>query len=52
MLEGFAAVDPAANLIYVSDTVSVINGSRCNGTHTSGCTQTRPPCPPAATQPD
>jgi hypothetical protein len=43
---GFAAVDPAADLVYVSnyldDTVSVINGSTCSGTNTSGCKLTPP----------
>ena len=38
---GFAAVDPATDLVYVSnyrdDTVSVIDGATCNGKVTSGC---------------
>jgi YVTN family beta-propeller protein len=46
---GFVSVDPAAHLIYVSDhlddTVSVIDGTSCNGTVTSGCDQTPPTVP-------
>ena len=51
---GFAAVDPATNLIYVTnyldDTVSVINGATCNGTTASGCGRT-PPTVPAGANP-
>ena len=40
------AVDPATDTIYVGsfddNTVSVINGATCNGTHTSGCGQVPP----------
>ena len=43
---GFAAVDQATDLVYVSnnrdDTVSVINGATCNGKVTSGCRRTPP----------
>jgi YVTN family beta-propeller protein len=43
MWSGFVAVDPTTDLVYVSngrdDTVSVIDGSTCNGTHTKGCDQ-------------
>jgi YVTN family beta-propeller protein len=52
---GFAAVDPAADLIYVTnyldDTVSVINGATCNGNIASGCDQTPRPFPQAETRP-
>jgi DNA-binding beta-propeller fold protein YncE len=52
--KGFAAVDPATDLIYITnnldDTVSVINGSTCNGTVTTGCGQT-PPTVPAGGNP-
>jgi DNA-binding beta-propeller fold protein YncE len=51
---GFAAADPAADLIYVTnyldDTVSVINGATCNGNIASGCDQT-PPTVPAGGNP-
>ena len=54
MVSGFAAADPATGLIYVSDdlddTVSVINGDTCNGTHTSGCKR-MPPTVPAGGNP-
>jgi len=53
---GFAAVDPAANLVYVTnfldDTVSVINGATCNGTNTSGCGRTPPTIPAGANPAD
>jgi YVTN family beta-propeller protein len=43
---GFVAVDQTRNMIYVSDnlddTVSIIDGSRCDSTDTSGCAQTPP----------
>jgi DNA-binding beta-propeller fold protein YncE len=46
---GFAAADPATNLVYVTtyldNTVSVINGATCNGTDTSGCGRTPPTIP-------
>jgi hypothetical protein len=49
---GFAAADPATNLVYVTnyldDTVSVINGATCNGTNTSGCGRTPPTIPAGA----
>ena len=45
-LQGFGAVDQAADTVYVSntrdDTVSVIDGATCNGTITSGCGRTPP----------
>jgi len=53
---GFAAVDPATNLVYVTnfldDTVSVINGATCNGTVTSGCGHTSPTIPAGANPAD
>ena len=49
---GFATVDPATNLVYVTnnldDTVSVINGATCNGTTTTGCRRTPPTVPGGA----
>jgi YVTN family beta-propeller protein len=49
---GFAAVDPATDLVYVTnyldDTVSVINSATCNGTITSGCGRTPPTIPAGA----
>jgi YVTN family beta-propeller protein len=43
---GFVAVDQTQNLIYVSDnlddTVSIIDGTDCDATDTSGCAQTPP----------
>jgi YVTN family beta-propeller protein len=51
---GFVAVDPATDLVYVSnyldDTVSVIDGATCNGNVTSGCHQI-PPTVPAGGSP-
>jgi DNA-binding beta-propeller fold protein YncE len=51
---GFAAADPATDLVYVTnnldDTVSVINGATCNGKITSGCNQI-PPTVPAGGNP-
>jgi len=53
---GFAAVDPATNLVYVTnfldDTVSVINGATCNGTNTSGCGRTPATIPAGANPAD
>jgi YVTN family beta-propeller protein len=38
---GFVAIDPATDLVYVTneldDTVSIIDGTHCNATHTAGC---------------
>jgi YVTN family beta-propeller protein len=49
---GFAAVDPATGLVYVSDnlddTVSVINGNTCNGKISFGCRRTPPVVPVGA----
>jgi DNA-binding beta-propeller fold protein YncE len=49
---GFAAADPATNLVYVTNyleyTVSVINCATCNGTNTSGCGRTPPTIPAGA----
>ena len=43
---GAVAVDVATNTVYassqVANTVSVLNGARCNATHTSGCTRFAP----------
>jgi DNA-binding beta-propeller fold protein YncE len=40
------AIDPAANMVYVANvedtSVSVINGTTCNGTHHAGCGHTPP----------
>jgi DNA-binding beta-propeller fold protein YncE len=51
---GFAAADPATNLVYVTnfldDTVSVINGNTCNGQVSSGCHRI-PPAIPAGANP-
>lgn len=51
---GFAAVDQATDTIYISnnrdDTVSVIDGTTCNGQNTTGCGQT-PPAIPAGPNP-
>jgi YVTN family beta-propeller protein len=51
---GFAAVDSTSDLIYVSnyldDTVSVIDGSTCNGKVSFGCGRT-PPTVPAGANP-
>jgi DNA-binding beta-propeller fold protein YncE len=49
---GFATIDPATDLIYVSngldDTISVINGATCNGTVTTGCRRPPPAIPAGA----
>jgi YVTN family beta-propeller protein len=49
---GFAAVDAATGLVYVSDglddTVSVINGNTCNGKISFGCRRTPPAVPVGA----
>lgn len=54
MFAGFVAVDPATNLVYVSDanddTISIIDGADCNGAVISGCDQT-PPTVPAGARP-
>ena len=46
MWSGLVAVDPTTDHIYVSDgfddTVSVVNGSICNGSDTAGCDQGAP----------
>lgn len=51
---GFVAVDTATDLVYVTngldDTVSIVDGARCNATHTAGCDQT-PPTVPAGGNP-
>jgi DNA-binding beta-propeller fold protein YncE len=51
---GFVAVDPATDLVYVTnnldDTVSVIDGATCDAKTTSGCDQT-PPTVPAGGDP-
>ena len=43
---GAVAVDVATDTVYASsqgvNTVSVLNGARCNATHTSGCTRFAP----------
>ena len=43
---GAVAVDVATNTVYASsqgaNTVSVLNGAKCNATHTSGCTRIAP----------
>ena len=43
---GAVAVDVATDTVYassqVANTVSVLNGARCNATHTSGCTRFAP----------
>ena len=49
------AIDQATDTIYVANgndnTVSVINGATCNGTHPAGCNQT-PPTIPVGSNPD
>ena len=51
---GYVAVDPATDLVYVTDylddAVSIINGATCNATHTAGCDQI-PPMVPAGPSP-
>jgi YVTN family beta-propeller protein len=51
---GYVAVDPATDLVYVTDylddAVSIIDGATCNATHTGGCDQT-PPTVPAGASP-
>ena len=51
---GYVAVDPATDLVYVTDyfddAVSIIDGASCNATHTAGCDQT-PPTVPAGASP-
>lgn len=51
---GYVAVDPATDLVYVTDylddAVSIVNGATCNATHTSGCDQV-PPMVPAGPSP-
>ena len=46
---GFAAVDPATDLVYVSnsldDTVSIIDGAACNATDRSRCDRVSPAVP-------
>jgi YVTN family beta-propeller protein len=49
---GFVAVDQARDLVYVTnafdDSVSVINGSTCNGTTTRSCADIQPAVPAGA----
>ena len=51
---GYVAVDPATDLVYVTDyfddAVSIIDGASCNATRTAGCDQT-PPTVPAGASP-
>lgn len=55
MAQGYPAVDQATNQVYVpnyvDDTISVINGTDCNGQVTSGCGIT-PPTVTAGPSPD